>query len=155
MRGRPAQEVLGLRFDRLSGAAHVALALALIALWLLGRRCGGFTHDASIYLLQGLRSLDPPAFAKTRAALPGALRGYKDINLQAMKLLSPGGMLLSASCSHHLSKAMFLEMLQDAATDSGRRLVLRHVTGQGLDHPEILNIPETGYLKGALLEAQD
>lgn len=99
--------------------------------------------------------VDPPAFAKTRAALPGALRGYKDINLQAMKLLSPGGILLSASCSHHLSKALFLEMLQDAAADSGRRFVLRHVTGQGLDHPEILNIPETGYLKGALLEAQD
>ena len=99
--------------------------------------------------------VDPPAFAKTRAALPGALRGYKDINLQAMKLLAPGGVLLSASCSHHLSKALFLEMLQEAAVDSGRRFVLRHLTGQGLDHPEILNIPETGYLKGALLEAQD
>lgn len=99
--------------------------------------------------------VDPPAFAKTKAALPGALRGYKDINLQAMKLLAPNGVLLSASCSHHLSKALFLEMLQEAAADSGRRFVLRHVTGQGLDHPEILNIPETGYLKGALLEAQD
>lgn len=99
--------------------------------------------------------VDPPAFAKTRAALPGALRGYKDINLQAMKLLAPGGILLSASCSHHLSKPLFLEMLQEAAADSGRRFALRHVTGQGLDHPEILNIPETGYLKGALLEAQD
>lgn len=99
--------------------------------------------------------VDPPAFAKTRAALPGALRGYKDINLQAMKLLAPGGVLFSASCSHHLSKTLFLEMLQEAAADSGRRFVLRHITGQGLDHPEILNIPETGYLKGALLEAQD
>ena len=99
--------------------------------------------------------VDPPAFAKTRASLPGALRGYKDINLQAMKLLAPGGVLLSASCSHHLGKALFLEMLQDAAADSGRRFALRAITGQGLDHPEILNIPETGYLKGALLEAQD
>lgn len=99
--------------------------------------------------------VDPPAFAKTRAALPGAIRGYKDINLQAMKLLAPGGIMLSASCSHHLSKALFLEMLQDAAADSGRRFVLRNITGQGLDHPEVLNIPETGYLKGALLEAQD
>jgi 23S rRNA (cytosine1962-C5)-methyltransferase len=99
--------------------------------------------------------VDPPAFAKTRAALQPAIRGYKDINLQAMKLLAPGGVLLSASCSHHLSKTLFLEMLQDAATDSGRRFVLRHMTGQGLDHPEVINIPETGYLKAALLEAQD
>jgi len=99
--------------------------------------------------------VDPPAFAKTRGALPGALRGYKDINLQAMKLLAPGGTLFSASCSHHLSKALFLEMLQEAAADSGRRFVLRAMTGQGVDHPEILTIPETGYLKGALLEAQD
>lgn len=99
--------------------------------------------------------VDPPAFAKTRAALPGALRGYKDINLQAMKLLNPGGIMLSASCSHHLSRTLFMEVLQDAAADSGRRFVLRAITGQGLDHPEVLTIPETGYLKGALLEAQD
>ncbi|MBC8088519.1 MAG: class I SAM-dependent rRNA methyltransferase [Phycisphaerae bacterium] len=99
--------------------------------------------------------VDPPAFAKTRGALQGALRGYKDINLQAMKLLAPQGILFSASCSHHLSKALFLEMLQEAATDSGRRFVLRAMTGQGVDHPEVITIPETGYLKGALLEAQD
>lgn len=99
--------------------------------------------------------VDPPAFAKTRGALQGALRGYKDINLQAMKLLAPGGTLFSASCSHHLSKALFLEMLHDAASDSGRRFSLRAITGQGVDHPEVLTIPETGYLKGALLLAQD
>lgn len=99
--------------------------------------------------------VDPPAFAKTRGALQGALRGYKDINLQAMKLLAPQGMLFSASCSHHLSKTLFLGMLQEAAADSGRRFVLRAMTGQGVDHPEIITIPETGYLKGALLEAQD
>lgn len=99
--------------------------------------------------------VDPPAFAKTRAALPGALRGYKDINLQAMKLLAPGGVIFSASCSHHLSKALFLEMLQEAAADSGRRLALVATTGQSIDHPEIITIPETGYLKGALLQAQD
>lgn len=99
--------------------------------------------------------VDPPAFAKTRAALPAALRGYKDINLQAMKLLAPNGVLFSASCSHHLSKALFLEMLYEAAADSGRRLVLEALTGQGIDHPEVVTIPETGYLKGALLRAQD
>ncbi|PYP77395.1 MAG: class I SAM-dependent rRNA methyltransferase [Gemmatimonadetes bacterium] len=99
--------------------------------------------------------LDPPAFAKTRAALPGAMRGYKEINLRAMRILSPGGMLFTASCSYHLTKPLFLEMLEQAAADSGRRLVLRELRGQPLDHPEVLTIPETGYIKGALLEALD
>jgi len=99
--------------------------------------------------------LDPPAFAKTRAALPAALRGYKEINLRAMRILAPGGMLFTASCSYHLTKPLFLEMLEDAAADSGRRLVLRELRGQPVDHPEVLTIPETGYIKGALLEALD
>ncbi len=99
--------------------------------------------------------LDPPAFAKTRASLPSALRGYKDINLRAMKLLAPGGMLFTASCSFHVSKTLFLEMLQAAAADSGRRMALRLITGQPIDHPEVITIPETGYLKGALVEALD
>ena len=97
--------------------------------------------------------LDPPAFAKTRAALPAALRGYKEINLRAMRLLAPGGLLFTASCSFHLSKPLFLEMLEQAAADSGRRIVLREIRGQPLDHPELLTVPETGYIKGALLEA--
>jgi len=96
--------------------------------------------------------LDPPAFAKNRASIDAALRGYKDINLRAMRLLSPGGMLFTASCSFHVGKALFLEMLSAAAADSGRRLALRAITGQPLDHPEVLTIPETGYLKGALVE---
>ena len=99
--------------------------------------------------------LDPPAFAKTRQALPGALRGYKDVNLRALRLLTPGGLLFTASCSFHLTKPFFLEMLQAAAADSGRRIALREVKGQPLDHPEVLTIPETGYIKGALLEALD
>ena len=99
--------------------------------------------------------LDPPAFAKNRASVDAALRGYKDINLRAMRLLAPGGMLFTASCSFHVGKALFLEMLSDAAADSGRRLALRAITGQPLDHPEVLTIPETGYLKGALVERVD
>lgn len=99
--------------------------------------------------------LDPPAFAKSKPALPGALRGYKDVNLRALRLLAPGGLLYTASCSFHLTKPLFLEMLQDAAADSGRRIALREIRGQPLDHPEILTIPETGYIKGALLEALD
>jgi 23S rRNA (cytosine1962-C5)-methyltransferase len=99
--------------------------------------------------------VDPPAFAKTKASLPGALRGYKEINLRAMRLLSKGGMLFTASCSFHLTRPLFLEMLQSAAADSGRRIAFRELRGQPLDHPEILTIPETGYIKGALLEALD
>ena len=85
--------------------------------------------------------LDPPAFAKSKPALPGALRGYKDVNLRALRLLAPGGLLYTASCSFHLTKPLFLEMLQDAAADSGRRVALREIRGQPLDHPEILTIP--------------
>jgi 23S rRNA (cytosine1962-C5)-methyltransferase len=99
--------------------------------------------------------LDPPAFAKNRASLAGAVRGYKDVNLRAMRLLTPGGLLFTASCSFHLTKPLFLEMLQAAAADSGRRLALREIRGQPLDHPEVLTIPETGYIKGALVEALD
>lgn len=96
--------------------------------------------------------LDPPAFAKNRASIAGALRGYKDINLRAMRLLSPGGMLYTASCSYHVSKPDFLAMIQEAAADSGRRMVLRAITAQPADHPEVITVPETGYLKGVLLE---
>jgi len=99
--------------------------------------------------------LDPPAFAKTRASLPAAIRGYKDINLRALRLLTPGGLLFTASCSFHLTKPLFLEMIQSAVADSGRRVALRAMTGQPLDHPEVMTIPETGYLKGAILEVLD
>lgn len=99
--------------------------------------------------------LDPPAFAKNRASVDGALRGYKEINLRAMRLLAPGGFLYTASCSYHVPKPDFLAMIGEAASDSGRRMILRGITGQPADHPEVVTIPETGYLKGALLEAGD
>ncbi len=99
--------------------------------------------------------VDPPAFAKNKAALDGALRGYKDINLQAMRLLAPGGVLFSASCSFHVSRELFHDVLREAASDSGRHMALRAFTGQPVDHPELLTVPETGYLKGVLLEAMD
>jgi 23S rRNA (cytosine1962-C5)-methyltransferase len=97
--------------------------------------------------------VDPPAFAKNRPSLTSALRGYHEINLRAMRLLAPGGFLYTASCSYHLTKPLFLEMIERAAADSGRRMALRELIGQPLDHPEILTIPETGYIKGAILEA--
>ncbi|HXW97478.1 MAG TPA: class I SAM-dependent rRNA methyltransferase [Gemmatimonadales bacterium] len=98
--------------------------------------------------------VDPPAFAKTRSAVPQALRGYKEVNLRAMRLLAPGGTLVTASCSFHVGRPAFLSMLEAAAADSGRRMILTHLLGQGPDHPEVLTIPETGYLKGAVLLAE-
>ncbi len=97
--------------------------------------------------------LDPPAFAKSRASVPAALRGYREINLRAMRILAPGGTLLTASCSFHVQLPQFLGMLGEAAGDSGRRITLQQVLGQGEDHPEVLTIPETGYLKGAVVKA--
>jgi 23S rRNA (cytosine1962-C5)-methyltransferase len=97
--------------------------------------------------------LDPPAFAKSRGSVPEALRGYREINLRAMRLLTTGGVLLTASCSFHVRRPEFLAMLVGAAGDSGRRVTLQAMLGQGDDHPEILTVPETGYLKGAVLRA--
>ena len=95
--------------------------------------------------------LDPPAFAKSRASVPKAMRGYQEINLRAMRILAPGGLLLTASCSHHLGRAEFEHVLRTAAADSGRRVMIREWLPQGSDHPELLTVPETGYLKGAVL----
>lgn len=99
--------------------------------------------------------LDPPGFAKSKQSLPRALAGYKEINLRAMRLVAPGGVLFTCSCSYHVNRSVFLEMVADAARDSGARLQLLAVTGAGRDHPELVNVPETGYLKGALLRAID
>jgi len=97
--------------------------------------------------------VDPPAFAKHRGAIGQALRGYGEVNLRAMRILAPGGVLLSASCSYHVHRPEFLKMLADAAADSGRRMTIEAVLGQPKDHPEVITIPETGYLKGAILRA--
>ena len=99
--------------------------------------------------------LDPPAFAKAKQSVPRAIAGYKEINLRAMRLVAPGGVLFTCSCSYHVSRAVFLDMVAAAARDAGRRLQLLAVTGAGRDHPELVNVPETGYLKGALLRAVD
>ena len=99
--------------------------------------------------------LDPPAFAKAKQSVPRAIAGYKEINLRAMRLVAPGGVLFTCSCSYHVSRAVFLDMVADAARDAGRRLQILAVTGAGRDHPELVNVPETGYLKGALLRAVD
>lgn len=96
--------------------------------------------------------LDPPAFAKTKRDLSGARRAYKEINLRAMKLLAPGGALVTCSCSYHLSRELMEETLRDAASDAGATMRIREWRGQALDHPEILTVPETHYLKCVVLE---
>jgi 23S rRNA (cytosine1962-C5)-methyltransferase len=95
--------------------------------------------------------LDPPAFAKSKEALPGARRGYKEVNLRAMLVLRPGGVLLTASCSHHLSEEMLEEIVLDAANDVGRRLQILERRGAGRDHPVLMGVPETRYLKCLIL----
>ena len=94
--------------------------------------------------------LDPPAFAKGKRDLDAAIRGYKELNLRALKMLRPGGILVTCTCSYHLSQSSFLEMLGAASLDAHRSLRLIEVRGQAKDHPVLLNIPETAYLKCAI-----
>lgn len=98
--------------------------------------------------------LDPPAFAKTKRAVEGALRGYRELNLRALKMLRPGGRLITCSCSHHVSLADFMDTIRAAAGDARRRVRLVEVRGAAADHPVVLNIPETEYLKCVIVEAE-
>lgn len=91
--------------------------------------------------------LDPPSFAKNKDAIEGALRGYKEINLRAMQLLRPGGYLISASCTYHIDEQAFEDMLASAAADAKRRVQIIEKRGAGKDHPVLLNLRETRYLK--------
>jgi 23S rRNA (cytosine1962-C5)-methyltransferase len=94
--------------------------------------------------------LDPPAFAKSKKNLETALRGYKELNLRALKMLGAGGIVVSCSCSYHVSQADFLQMLAAAAVDAGRTVRILEVRGQAKDHPVVLTIPETSYLKAVI-----
>jgi 23S rRNA (cytosine1962-C5)-methyltransferase len=91
--------------------------------------------------------LDPPAFAKSKRAAEGAMRGYKELNLRAMKMLTPGGTLVTCSCSHHVGLAEFTEVVAAAASDAGRRVQVLEIRGAAPDHPAVLTLPETSYLK--------
>ena len=91
--------------------------------------------------------LDPPAFAKNRASLKSAIRGYKEINLRAMKLLNPGGALITCTCSYHVDEDLFLHIIADAAIDAHRRLQIVEKRMQSSDHPVLVGMPETYYLK--------
>jgi 23S rRNA (cytosine1962-C5)-methyltransferase len=96
--------------------------------------------------------LDPPSFTRRKTAVESALRGYKEINLRALACLRPGGLLATFSCSHHVSAALFEEVCRSAAGDARRPIRLRTAYRQAQDHPILLGVPETAYLKGLLLE---
>jgi 23S rRNA (cytosine1962-C5)-methyltransferase len=96
--------------------------------------------------------VDPPAFAKRKDAVHAALRGYKELNLRALRILEPGGVLCTFSCSYHMSPWLFRGMLHDAAADAGRPVRWLEWRGQAADHPEVLQVPESAYLKGAVLQ---
>jgi len=96
--------------------------------------------------------LDPPAFTKNRASIPGATRGYKEINLSAMRRLRPGGFLITCSCSHHISQELFLSTIKEAALDAGKTLRLIEARTQGRDHPILLGDPQSQYLKCLILQ---
>lgn len=91
--------------------------------------------------------LDPPAFAKTKRAAEGAMRGYKELNLRAMKMLRPGGTLVTCSCSHHVPLEEFIGAVSAAASDAKRRVQVLETRGAAPDHPSIVTLPETNYLK--------
>jgi 23S rRNA (cytosine1962-C5)-methyltransferase len=95
--------------------------------------------------------LDPPAFAKSKRDLPTALRGYKELNLRAMKMLGPGGILVTCSCSYHVSVSDFLQTVSAASLDSHRNIRILENRGAAKDHPSVLGIPETSYLKCLIL----
>lgn len=99
-------------------------------------------------------NLDPPAFAKNRASIEGAMRGYKEINLRAMKMLAPGGTLITSTCSYHMSEESFLNVLAGAAADAGRSVQLIEKRTQARDHPVLISMPETYYLKCMILRVE-
>ena len=98
--------------------------------------------------------LDPPAFAKTKRAVEGALRGYKELNLRALRMVRPGGLLVTCSCSHHVGWKDLVGAVAAAGADAGRRVRLLERRGAALDHPVVLNLPETEYLKCLVLEVE-
>ena len=140
---RAAEE--GRRTAERNGAANVSFVVANAFDLLRDQVDEGQTYDTIV--------LDPPAFAKTRSSVPAALRGYKEINLRAFHLLSAGGVLVTASCSFHIDEATFEHTVLSAAADAGRSVQVIERRGAARDHPTLLGVPETRYLKCLMLRA--
>lgn len=128
-----------------NGLTNVTPVLANAFDFLRAQVEAGETYDVVV--------LDPPAFTKSKETVDAALRGYKEINLRAMRLLRRGGLLVTASCSYHVDETTFAQMLLDAARDACRPLQLLEKRGAGRDHPELIGAPETKYLKCSFLRA--
>lgn len=135
------------RNARLNGAPHVEFRAANVFDALREMEAAGERFDTIV--------LDPPAFAKNRGSVPGAARGYKEINLRALKILNPGGALITCTCSYHMSESMFLGLVAEAATDARRQIQLVEKRMQASDHPVLLGVPETFYLKCLMLRVVD
>ncbi|HSQ24752.1 MAG TPA: class I SAM-dependent rRNA methyltransferase [Pyrinomonadaceae bacterium] len=127
------------RNARLNGADNVTFQTANVFDALREMGAAGERFDTIV--------LDPPAFTKSRATVKSGARGYKEINLRVLKLLNPGGVLITCTCSYHLSEEMFLEIIAAAALDARRRVQIIEKRGQSSDHPVLLGVPETHYLK--------
>lgn len=140
----PALE-LAERNRRANGIGNVEFREANVFDLLPALRAAGRTYAAIV--------LDPPAFAKSRDNVEAAVRGYKEINLRALQLLEPGGVLVTCCCSHHVSEALLLEVLAGASLDAGRPLRVLERRTQARDHPILLTVPETHYLKCLIVEA--
>ncbi len=119
------------------------------------RQADAFQFLAGIDRRYSMVVLDPPAFAKSRRMLEDAARGYKEINFRALRMLDAGGVLVTCSCSHHVSEAMLLEIVAQAALDAGKTLRVLERRTQAADHPILLTVPETLYLKCLILEVLD
>src|SRR5262249_10649702 len=117
------------------------------------RQADVFDYLAGIERRFSMVILDPPAFAKSRKQLDDAARGYKEINLRALRLLEPGGILVTCSCSHHVSEAMLLQIVAEASLDANRTVRVLERRTQSQDHPILLTVPETHYLKCLILDA--
>lgn len=126
----------------------------------LGDRCSFIKKDVFDFTSDALTKtdrydyivLDPPAFVKSKQKLREAFKAYKELNTATMKLLKPGGLLATSSCSYHVDKAMFMEMLRESAREAGRMAKVIEMRSQGKDHPVSLTVPETEYLKCVILE---
>lgn len=99
--------------------------------------------------------LDPPSFAPNRRSVKGALKGYKELHVRAFRSLNAGGILATYCCSHHVSRSLFREVIEEAAADTRSKVQVLYETGQPIDHPVLLNFPESEYLKGFILRMQD
>ncbi len=148
-----AAEVIGI--DSSDRAVKNAEANALLNGLAASFRCGDVFEELRDFEKRkerfGCIILDPPAFVKSRAKIREARKGYKEINLRALRLLEPGGILVTCSCSHHVDEELFREMLIDASFSAGRQARLLEMRSQARDHPMILAAPETRYLKCAIL----